>query len=54
MQAWLHVETYFSSKESLNNYVDKKRGEVSCMISAIIHSRGVGGQNWVKFGPRSC
>ena len=23
-------------------------------MSTIVHSMGVGGQNWVKFGPRSC
>ena len=55
---------------AFSNYVDKKReggcqlkvhtwsrdkGKVvSCKMSTIVHARGIGGQNWVKFGPRSC
>ena len=25
-----------------------------CKMSTLVHSRRGGGQNWVKFGPRSC
>ena len=25
-----------------------------CKMSTLVHSRGGGGQNWSKFGPRSC
>ena len=25
-----------------------------CRMSTLVHSRGGGGQNWVKIGPRSC
>jgi hypothetical protein len=28
--------------------------EVVFKISTVVQSRGVGGQNWVKFGHRSC
>ena len=59
----------FTAKESFNNYVDKKRGEgVSrkCLLGHVTKGRylvkcpqlssrgGGGGQNWVKFDPRSC
>ena len=32
-------------------HVDKGGG---CKMSTLVHSRGGGGQNWSKFGPRSC
>jgi hypothetical protein len=32
--------------------VDKGGGV--CKMSTLVHSRGGGGQNWSKFGPRSC
>ena len=31
-----------------------KKGEGLYIISVIIHSSGVGGQNWIKFGSRTC
>ena len=58
---------YNNNKGAFNNYVDNKRwasakstlghamkGQVLCKMSTIVHSMGVGGQNRVKFGPRSC
>ena len=59
----------FRALGAFNNYVDKRRwvdiqksprsvilnkGHVLCKMSTIVHSRGVGGQNWAEFGPRSC
>ena len=34
-------------------HVDMGGGGV-CRVSTLVHSRGGGGQNWVKTGPRSC
>ena len=61
--------TLLSGKGAFNNYLDKKRcrgvvsrkstldhmnkGYVVCKMSIIVHSRGVDGQNWVKFGLHS-
>ena len=33
-------------------HVDKGGG--GCKMSTLVHSRGGGGRNWSKFGPRSC
>ena len=33
-------------------HVDKRGGVWK--MSTLVHSRGGGGQNWLKFGPRSC
>ena len=50
---------------SFNNYVDEEvvsrkstlghvcKGQVVCKMYTIFHSRERGGQNWVKFGPRT-
>ena len=50
--------------DSFNNYVDRKRGGVSrkSMLDHVskgryhinVHSKGGGGQNWIKFSRRSC
>ena len=40
------------SRKSTLDHVNK--GQVLWKMSTIVHAMGVGGQNWVKFGPRSC
>ena len=62
-------QSLYLFKGAFNNYVDKKRwtgaqqnmhiascdkGQIVSKMSILVHSRSVGGQNWVKFGTRSC
>ena len=37
----------------LSPFCPRGQGGV-CKMSTLVHSRGGGGQNWVKIGPRSC
>ena len=35
-------------------FVHVDEGGSVCRMSMLVHSRGGGGQNWVKIGPHSC
>ena len=49
---WTRRGKQVVSRKSTLDHVNK--GQVLWKMSTIVHAMGVGGQNWVKFGPRSC
>ena len=50
---FMYIIEYFMGVAFFAPFVHVDRGGV-CRISTLVHSRGGGGQNWVKIGLRSC
>ena len=54
LKKWSSAKLSLNRDLSLNKVSLNRDCTVLCKMFTIVQSMGVGGQNWMKIGPRSC